>query len=117
MERTESHGSHNKSEQQPVAETRVETKVDIEHVPVMNDPRLWSPLEKVSVLNVLQRKINCTPQTTVLLLISSASMIVGIVSAIQNRRYFLQHVRPVVDSTLRIHSCSPGDGAGSSCDQ
>ncbi|XP_006462310.1 hypothetical protein AGABI2DRAFT_72269 [Agaricus bisporus var. bisporus H97] len=46
----------------------VQSEVDIEHAPVANDPRKWSAVKK----------------TTVLLLISSASMSVGIVAAIQN---------------------------------
>ncbi|KAF7767901.1 hypothetical protein Agabi119p4_7144 [Agaricus bisporus var. burnettii] len=64
MERTKSQGPHNNEGKQAMTEV----KIDIEHVPVANDPRQWSPLKK----------------TTVLVLISSASMIVGIVSAIQN---------------------------------
>ncbi|KXN88549.1 hypothetical protein AN958_07185 [Leucoagaricus sp. SymC.cos] len=51
-----------------VQKSPVEAKVDIEHVPVNDDPRQWSPLRK----------------TTVLLLIAGASMIVGILTAIQN---------------------------------
>lgn len=45
MERTKSHGPHNNERKQAMTEV----KIDIEHVPVANDPRQWSPLKKVSL--------------------------------------------------------------------
>lgn len=62
----------------------------IEHVPVENDPRKWTPFRKVCRLLVhIKSDTNDAPyfQNFTLALISSAAMIVGLAGNIQNRDY------------------------------
>ena len=62
-------------------------KYDIEHVPVENDPRKWTPFRKVRRLldlHYLQYR-SYAFQNFTLVLISSAATIAGFATNIQNR--------------------------------
>lgn len=66
--------------------THVSEPLDIEHMPVQNDPRLWSFARKVDVLlKCLVMMFTYCVQNVSLALISSASMIAGLAASIQNR--------------------------------
>ncbi|KIL57352.1 hypothetical protein M378DRAFT_394468 [Amanita muscaria Koide BX008] len=65
---------------------------DIEHMPVDDDPRKWSPLRKVRITCPLTRLFGPSDslgQNFTLFLVASASMIAGLSSNIQNRAYWI----------------------------
>ena len=67
--------------------------IDIEHVPVQDDPRNWSPLRKVryylTSVPLLATMFNLPSQNVTLALIAFATMIAGLSSNIQNRECLL----------------------------
>ncbi len=100
-----------------MVDTIDEPVLDIEHMPVENDPRMWSPARKVCTLDervVYIPDLSC--QNLVLVLISSGSMIAGFAANIQNRA-IIRRVVAWPDSIDLVNSRDRGYGRRFACYQ
>lgn len=88
-------------------------KIDIERVPVEDDPRAWSEMRKVSRCCSLRLAADglwspplCEPQNVTLVIISAAAMIAGLGANIQNRRSHLSSTQLMHVNTQASHLIS-----------
>ncbi len=81
-------GTPDNDDRSVVSQTIEDVVVDIEHMPVHDDPRKWSRLRKVTFLRCYSTTAyTASVQNFILAVICSGSMIAGFGASIQNREF------------------------------